>query len=472
MCIILGRWPLILDDRCTVSLPKQTVGTSASDVNAPDTFCERRLQIWLTRLASELLSSTDGKPSRDPTVIDKHIRRLNSELIDKLPPAFRINDPEYIWDEKLPNLRRQREMFRISIFATLSSLLKPVITAPANRSQTQSASEKMLVAKLKSSLIEALISMLDSVKRLHELMGGKQNRFFLLSFFTLEPAALLGMCLLSVDTKEGKHETSTNSKGNVAEVAQFHLEGRKRLDESFARLRMLSEVSSIARTGVKILEKILARLDEKKSAKALKNLPHGIRSRVAPAPRIPISLVSEGGSAHPGCEDSSGNPSISTAAAASDSVLLNIPANLSIMPPHSHAESSQNSPPFPVPDSWVNLEDCPDVGAGAGNFVFDLFDDNGQNDANPASLNAPSMQWPAQPSYWGAATTSGPPASQSLATDPRTTRAFALPSQSAAWLIPEALGDYNGIEPNTHMDLEQAFDWTWTGDSGVMGFGE
>ncbi|KAL9001252.1 MAG: hypothetical protein Q9188_005505 [Gyalolechia gomerana] len=472
MCIILGRWPLIPDDRCTVSLPNQTVGTSASDINAPDTFCERRLQIRLTRLASELLSSTNGKQSRDPTVIDKHIRRLKSELIDNLPPAFRINDPEYRWDEKLPNLRRQREMFKISIFATLSSLLKPVITAPANRTQTQSASEKKLVAKLKLSLIEAVVSMLDSVKRLHKLMGGKQNRFFLLSFFTLEPAALLGMCLLSVDAKEGKHGTSTKSKGNVAEVAQFYLEGRKRLEESFARLRMLSEVSSIARIGVKILEKILARLDEKKSVKPSKDLPHGIRTEAAPAPRIPFSPVSEGGSAHPRREDSSENPSVSTAATAPASVSLDIPANLSITPPYSHSESSQNSPPFPVPDSWMNFDIWPDVGADAGNLGFNLFANNGQNDANLASLNAPSMQWPAQLSYWGVATTSGPPASLSLASDPMTTGPPVLPAQSAAWLIPEALGDYNGMDPNMHMDLDQASDWTWTGDSGVIGFGE
>lgn len=107
MCIILGRWPLIPDQRCTVSLPHNAVGNPASDVNAPDTFCERRLQIELTKLASELLSCADGKQPIDPNIIDKHMERLNADLIDKLPPAFRINDPERSWDEDLPNLKRQ-----------------------------------------------------------------------------------------------------------------------------------------------------------------------------------------------------------------------------------------------------------------------------------------------------------------------------------------------------------------------------
>ncbi|CAL8574990.1 hypothetical protein XPA_000936 [Xanthoria parietina] len=135
MSIILGRWPLIPDQRCTVSLPHAAVGTTAPDLNAPDTFCERRLQIRLTKLAAELLSSTDGKQSMDPATIDKHVKRFHAEMIDTLPAAFRVHDPELKWDHELPNLKRQREIFRISIFATLCSLLKPLILTSTNNAQ-------------------------------------------------------------------------------------------------------------------------------------------------------------------------------------------------------------------------------------------------------------------------------------------------------------------------------------------------
>ncbi|KAL8750034.1 MAG: hypothetical protein Q9199_007323, partial [Rusavskia elegans] len=295
MSIILGRWPLIPDQRCTVSLPHAAVGTTAPDINAPDTFCERRLQIQLTKLAAELLSSTDGTQTTDPAIIDKYVKRFYAEMIDTLPAAFRIHDPELKWDHDLPNLKRQREIFRISIFATLCSLLKPLILTPTNKAQAANASGKKLVARLKITLIEAIIELLDSVGRLHTLMGGKQNRFFLLSLFTFHSAALLGMCLLSLEsnlkaTKQGATPKST--KGQPTDLQHYSEQGRKRMELSITRLSMLSEVSSIARTGLMLLQKIMAKLDDQKSSKALKEAaPQGVKRKAAgptaPGARLP-----------------------------------------------------------------------------------------------------------------------------------------------------------------------------------------
>lgn len=190
-------------------------------------------------------------------------------------------------------------MFRISLFATKCSLLKPIIVAPVNGAQAVGALDKKLVAKLKLCLIEANIQLLDSVAELHELMGGKQNRYFLLSFFTLEPAALLGMCLLSLEehTKESKQASSSKSaKGQLADKQRYWEAGRKKMAEGLARLKMLSEVSSIARTGLKILEKLIAQLDKKKTNKRPSEVAH-VKTRVAPAARAPISPVSDEDSA-------------------------------------------------------------------------------------------------------------------------------------------------------------------------------
>ena len=43
MSIILGRWPLIPDQNCTVRLSHDMIGSTTSDANAPNVFCERRL---------------------------------------------------------------------------------------------------------------------------------------------------------------------------------------------------------------------------------------------------------------------------------------------------------------------------------------------------------------------------------------------------------------------------------------------
>ena len=219
MSIILGRWPLIPDQHCTVSLPHDMIGSTTSDANAPNVFCERRLQIELTKIACDLLTYKDGKHSTDLTVVDRHIERLKVELIDKLPPAFRICDPDRKWDEELPNLECQREMFRISVFATICSLLRPIIVMTASQARTLSPSDRNLVAKHRTSLVDAVIEVLDSMGRLRMLMGGKHNRFFLLGFFTLEPAALLGMYLMTptINPKEGKKGSSApNANPDVA----------------------------------------------------------------------------------------------------------------------------------------------------------------------------------------------------------------------------------------------------------------
>lgn len=125
------------------------------------------------------------------------------------------------------------------------------------------------------------MELLDSVGRLHTLIGGKQNRFFLLNLFTFHSAALLGMCLLSLEsnlkaTKQGATPKST--KGRPSDLQHYSEQGRKRMELSITRLSILSEVSSIARTGFMLLPKIMAKLDDQKSSKALKEAaPQGVK---------------------------------------------------------------------------------------------------------------------------------------------------------------------------------------------------
>lgn len=267
MSIVLGRWPLIPDQRCTVSLPQEVFGTTnLSDINAPSEICERRLQIELTRIVSDILSSNNGKPSTEPAVIDNGIRKLKTELLDKLPPAFKIYGADEQWGIDLPHLKRQREMFKISVFATMCTLLRLTVVTLANPSQPLSASGRKLIAKQRSSLMDTLIEMLDSVGRLHILMKGKHNRLFLLSFFTLEPAALLEMCLMTPtdsikESKQGPFELES-CRSSTLEDQDSWRQGWKRMNEAVARLTMLSEVSSIAKTGIKILKKLVMRINE------------------------------------------------------------------------------------------------------------------------------------------------------------------------------------------------------------------
>ena len=126
---------------------------------------------------------------------------------------------------------------------------------PASQVRALSPSDRSLATEHRISLVDAVMEMLDSVGRLHMLMGGKHNRFFLLSFFTLEPAVMLAIYLMTPtsNSKESK-------QGSILSASRAHAlgdqdrwkQGWKRMEEALARLEMLSEVSSIARTGLKI----------------------------------------------------------------------------------------------------------------------------------------------------------------------------------------------------------------------------
>ena len=294
MSVVLGRWPLIPEQRCTVSLPRDVFGTpDLSHRDAPNIFCERRLQIDLARIASNILSSNSGKPCTDSATINKKLEMLKVDLIEKLPPAFRLDDPDEKWDEQLPHLRRQRQMFRISVFATICMLLRPMIIIPASAVRALSASDQKLVVKHRGSLINAAMEVLDSVARLHSLMGGKQNRFFLLSFFTLEPAVLLGIYLMTprFGAKEGTKGSYAlkSSRGIAAQERDMWKHGFQKMEEAVTRLKMLSEVNSIARTGLRVLEKMLVMINNTKMARSFrredetKSIPSPSKSR-SPSP--------------------------------------------------------------------------------------------------------------------------------------------------------------------------------------------
>ena len=358
MSVILGRWPLIPDHHRTPTLPNGILGTRISNINAPNAFCERRLQIELTKIAFGLLTSNHGKPSTDPVIIQKHIRRLEEDFIDKLPPAFKLYAADEKWDDELPNLKRQREMLRISVFVTMCSLLRPVITQSSGAARKLSPSDRKLITEHRTSLINVTIEMLQSVGKLHMLMGGKQNRFFLLSFFTLEPAVLLGMCLMNPEL--GKNESKQGSDVSAKSPAYPSADderwkrGYRIMAEAVARLQMLSEVSSIARIGVKILEKFVANIDHQRTVTLWNDVEQDQSTR--PTSKTPSrSIVDDSIHSQPKIQASTGDVPAATILSLSSEATA--AENLLLVPP-----DSQHSRPRQDAQVTNSISDTSDVG--------------------------------------------------------------------------------------------------------------
>ena len=401
MSTVLGRWPLIPENHCTVSLPQEMIGASIMpDGDAPNIYCERRLQIDLAKIASNTLSQNSGKPCTEPGIIDKHMETLKTDLIEKLPPAFRLENPEEKWDEQLPDLGRQRQIYRISVFATICILLRPMIIMPPNAVRTLSASDRKLVVKHRMSLVDAAMQLLDGVAKLHSLMGGKHHRFFLLSFFTLEPAVLLGIYLMTpkFGAKEGRQGSSApkSSRGTAAEERDMWKNAFQKMKEAVARFRMLSEVSSIARTGLKVIEKMLVMINNTHMARSVTDEDEPKSNPRSPKSRSPNSNVSRS-RASTLSQPSSYPPSLTDGSSVA-SVFGQVNAGKApgncIMPPFSYDYvHNQDNPPL-INDTY-NLENHDGDGPYGTTMSWDMNLNNGNMTNNVPFLNsASSMPWP------------------------------------------------------------------------------
>lgn len=495
MSIVLGRWPLIPEKRCNVSLPRDSFRNANSDINCPNVFCERNLQIRLSMIASEVLATDCGKPSADPVVVETNVKRLQEDLIDTLPPAFRLVDADETWDDQLPGLKRQREMFRISVYATICSLHRPFILMPVARLRTLTSIEKTLIAKHRATLVDATLNLLDAIARLHELMGGKQNRFFLLSFFTLEPAALLGIYLLNFDasainqsargmnSNAGKRATDSMLSYGCLEVVSEERwnECWKRIEEALARLSLLSEVSPIAKNGLKVLNKLVGKIEAKDWVKVWKQRIEQESGSAAPSGEEIRSWQANGFEAFSYNLPEALLPSLSSSSKTSPS--MDLTHTHSSNPHHSYASSTTGRE---SPES-ISLESTSGSSVST-NYGFNpsgaslSFPSCNPTLSNPiASNNVPvsdgTLILDGMPSFIPTITSG----IENSNTDASSFSTF-WPSYPYNWSLPDGahteketlastdlgldLGTYDPTVPG--MDL----DWGWMGDDHTMGYGE
>lgn len=277
LSLVLDRLPCIADDDCSVDFPKMRLVTGTDDPRAPHVSLERVLQARLIKLWYSMYSPTIRQlPTYDPAIVEENYERLRRDFISTLPDAFAFDTPDTQWDERMPTLIRQRYMLHISVLVILCQLLRPLLRLTLSEIQVMPQYKRNLLLTHRGLLVDAAISLLDSVAGLHENMGGNQTRYFLLSFYTFEPAMILGMHLLSIDLAlEALNQARTSSDTNrlwktpVPFVAASHIHAdsssvtqcRKQMEKAFERLQMLCEVSVIAAVGTQTLGKTIAQID-------------------------------------------------------------------------------------------------------------------------------------------------------------------------------------------------------------------
>ena len=274
----MDRSPRIHDEYCTVSHPIMRLGRDAGDLNAPDPFLERSLQAKLAKLWYTTICQMKGwQVVYDVVAVEEHYEGLRRNFISELPAVFDVDTPDEQWDDGRPEIPKQRQLLRVSIFSYLCRIYSRLLKLEPSHLQSMPRYKYTLVSQHRIRLVNAAVSLLDSVAQLHSRMGRKHTKYFLISFYTFEPAMILTIHLLNAkannsgntqDCKEGQCHQGHGRDGGLGETSvptneipnasQCRLE----IDKALERLDMLREVSSIAELASRKIHQMVQRLDQ------------------------------------------------------------------------------------------------------------------------------------------------------------------------------------------------------------------
>ena len=279
--LVFDRAPYIVDSYCSTDLPKMRLLNPFLDASAPDVFTERTLQAKLSKLWSSLHLGS----YYNPVTAEQNYEKLCGSFISQLPRAFDVHAPDTQWDTKLPNLSRQRQSLRIAIFVTVCRIFQPLLRLKTDQVEALLQFERDLIVQHRDQLVHSAIRVLSSVTELHQLMGSRPQRFFMLSFCTFEPAMLLGLHLLTLDSSQqgiarggAQSEQQLLFRRPSTVSMSADMDGAspptcwRYMEQALRMLVSLQDVNTIARVGARKLEQVLAKLDAASSSSSPSSL--------------------------------------------------------------------------------------------------------------------------------------------------------------------------------------------------------
>jgi hypothetical protein len=251
---------LIPDLWFDVKLPlEKPYSITASDPTAPTPFTDVLLSIKVCQFMESFISAPAKKAERlDPAALSAHAQRFQEQFIDKLPPAFRLKDPDTQWDNVIPCLPRKRAAVYVMIWTVIESVHRGFVGPLIPKDpETEKDSPGFVSLQQKwaeshrRTLANASINAVDAIVSLHKLMGGGPHRHFTLSIAPMEAGAILGMCLIS---------DALASRSKSERVFAFDEDLQQRCYASFLEARtlldLLAQRSWLAQKGVLLLKNL------------------------------------------------------------------------------------------------------------------------------------------------------------------------------------------------------------------------
>ncbi|KAJ5653754.1 hypothetical protein N7490_000757 [Penicillium lividum] len=211
MSAFFGHWPLIPEGYFDIEPPHDNLQALSLRPYVLTPFTDRVFLVKLARFLSAFMSPPSWQHDRvDSIVIADFTQRFQQVIIDQLPYAFWLDNPDTSWDSVDPALAGKREMLHLSIWVTKASLYK-AFADPCSSLQQQKGpilkhGSDLLALAHRRTLMETTCKVISSIGNLYTLLGdeeaGSAEKLFLLPVCLVEALASLGVCLLSIQADE------------------------------------------------------------------------------------------------------------------------------------------------------------------------------------------------------------------------------------------------------------------------------
>ena len=203
-----------------------------SESDKPTLVTERILRLPMLLRHHEIRDlELEGPIPKSPGKV-RELHQFALEYREKLPPFFRMTNPDTRWDAECSYVPSQRESISHMINYFFMALHRPYIF-------TREASQRQVY--------ESSLDILDSQDRLFNLMRSSNTMFYIASTFpTFDAALVLAVVLVS------------NPERYQSDFARPY----QSLANALERLRIIGSSMKLARNGASILETTLRRVVE------------------------------------------------------------------------------------------------------------------------------------------------------------------------------------------------------------------
>ncbi|KAJ6102869.1 hypothetical protein N7486_005296 [Penicillium sp. IBT 16267x] len=211
MSAFFGHWPLIPEGYFDIEPPHDNLQAFTITPYVLTPFTNRVFVMKLARFLSAFMSPPSWQHDRvDSVVIADFAQRFQQVIIDQLPHAFWLENPDTTWDSVDPALPGKRETLRLCIWVTKSSLYKafadPCSSLQQQKSPVLKNGSDLLALAHRRTLMDTACKAISSIGSLYMLLGdeeaGSTEKLFFLPICLVEALANLGVCLLSIQADE------------------------------------------------------------------------------------------------------------------------------------------------------------------------------------------------------------------------------------------------------------------------------